>query len=53
MRVRQLRLEKFLEWAVEQYAIETMEDVSFDIALTYADYMRRKLKLKDKMACKM
>ena len=48
MRVRQLRLEKFLEWAVEQYAIETMEDVSFDIALTYADYMRRKLKLKDK-----
>lgn len=48
MRVRQLILEKFLEWAVEQYAIETMEDVSFDIALTYADYMRRKLKLKDK-----
>lgn len=48
IRVRESCLKKFLDWARPKFAISTIEDVNYDIALSYSDYMRRSLKLKDK-----
>lgn len=48
MRVRKRCLKKFFDWACDRFGISTVEEVTYDIALTYSDYMKRQLKLKDK-----
>lgn len=48
LRVRHGILKKFLEWGAKEHGVAMAEDVTFDAALSYADYMKRKLKLKDK-----
>ena len=48
LRVCKSGLDKFLEWAAKGHGVETAEQVTFDCALEYADYLKRKRKLKDK-----
>ena len=48
MRVRMNCLKKFFEWTKEKFGIKTVEEVTYDIALSYSDYMKKQLKLKDK-----
>jgi integrase len=48
MRDRKRNLSEFIEWSKKEYPVSTIEEVTFDCALAYADYLKRKRKLKDK-----
>ena len=48
MRDRKRNLDEFIEWSKKDYPVTTIEEVTYDCALAYADYLKRKTKLNDK-----
>ena len=48
VRDRKRCLDEFITWSQENFPVEMAEDVSFDCALEYADYLKKKRNLKDK-----
>ena len=45
---RKKNLDDFIEWTRTNYPVSSAEDVTLDCAMAYADYLKKKTKLKDK-----
>ena len=45
---RRKNLDDFIEWTKTEYPVASAEEVNFDCATAYADYLKRKSGLKDK-----
>ncbi|MBR2838098.1 MAG: tyrosine-type recombinase/integrase [Kiritimatiellae bacterium] len=48
LKQRRKNLDDFIKWSNKDYPVASAEEVSFDCATAYADYLKRKCKLKDK-----
>lgn len=45
---RKKNLDDFIAWSSKEYPLESAEDITFDCAMAYADFLKRKSGLKDK-----
>ncbi|MBO4286814.1 MAG: site-specific integrase [Kiritimatiellae bacterium] len=48
LRTRRSALDRFIEWAASEHGVSLASDITLDLALSYADHLKRRLKLKDK-----
>lgn len=45
---RKKNLEDFIEWTKTEFPVTTVEEVTFDCAMAYAEFLKKKSKPKDK-----